>query len=137
MCIVLQLTCIFSQTPPPPPFFSNFSYPPRSGAHSLLCTQLRPFWRYKHSYQQAHTSPPAHPPHPAHQAPPPGPISPAPKLALPGPLPHPTRPHPALHPNPARPRQARHSILTVAAWPTRPSHTKKGIVGSFRTGVLT
>ena len=46
-CIFLQLMCIFSI--PPPPFFSNFSYPPQFGVRSLLSTHLRPFWLYKRS----------------------------------------------------------------------------------------
>ena len=48
----LSNSCVFSPTPPPPPlqFFSNFSYPPRFGARSLLRIHLRPFGLYKRSY---------------------------------------------------------------------------------------
>ena len=53
--------CIFSN---PPPFSSNFSYPLRFRARSLLCTHVRPFGLYKYSYQPAHTSPPSPGPHP-------------------------------------------------------------------------
>ena len=95
-------SCVFS--PNPPPFFSNFSYPPRFGARSLLRTHVRPFGLYKRSYQPAHPppppahpSPPAHPPGP-HPAPP-GPSHPAP----PGPPPHPSRPAIPTPPGPARP----------------------------------
>ena len=116
-------SCVFS--PNPPPFFSNFSYPPRFGARSLLRTHVRPFGLYKRSYQPAHTSPPAPPP--AHPAPP-GPPRPAPTRPPPGPArpvpPGPARPAaprpPARTPNPARARPDRHSIPTRAhpgPWP--------------------
>ena len=45
-CIFLQLMCTFSN-PPTPPFFSNFSYPRRFRARSLLRTHVRPFGLYK------------------------------------------------------------------------------------------
>ena len=57
-CIFLQLTCDFFKTPHPI-FLQLFLSSERVqfGARSLLCTRVRPFGRYKRSYQPAHTSP--------------------------------------------------------------------------------
>ena len=86
----------------PPPFFSNFPYPLRLRAPSLLCTHVHPFGLYKRSYQTAHTRPPA--PHPTLPARPPTRPRPPPLPPSQPPAPRgPARPATPTLPGPARP----------------------------------
>ena len=110
--------------PRPPQFFSNFSYPTRFGARSLLRTHVHPYGLYKHSYQPAHTSPRAYLPCPSPPHPLPGPATAQPTLILPD-THAPTRSHPARRPNPT----------WAHACPSRGPPPKTN-VGSGRTGLL-